>query len=968
MRVRRKVPASPKNAKVGRKPRATARFETARLREEKYRLLFEASIDAVLLETVEGRILECNAAACEMYGYTRAELLELTVADLVPPQVVAMLPEVISRELREGGVMLEAWGKRKDGTIFPTEVSTRLVTLGDEQLVVACVRDITAHRRAEDRLREAEARYRTLVEQIPAVVYVDATDESSSALYMSPQCERMLGYTPEEWLADPDMWVKLLHPEDRERALAENARTNKTGEPFALEYRLIARDGRVVWVRDVAVLVRDETGQPQFWHGVMLDITERKRAEEQLRAQKQLLENVVAVARATTEQPTLEATLQNALNVAVTLTGAEHGDLFLLDEAGQVTHSLQAYSGVTTFDRQPEFIAAVMERGLAGWVARHRQPALIDDILKDGRWLVLPGVPVASSALSVPILIGQTLVGIITLFHSQKCHFSVEHLELMQAAADQMALALRNAQIFDEQRRMAERQTTLYGVLSAVSGQHDLESVARVAVETIVQLTGWPHVAIALLTADEKHWMIQAASGALSAPAGLMRPLDAGVIGRAFCTARTQLVADVSADPDYMAGHPAIRSELAVPLQRGGRVLGALNLESDRPAAFGPEEVLLAESLADALVLALENVRLFQATQNERSRLEALIKSTRDGVILIGMDRRILVINAPALQLLRLPGQPEEWINRPLTDALHYMRRYAPNVVKGTLAEMRRIQKGDEPPAEGEYHVPPRTIHWLNLPVMAGETPLGRLLTLRDVTKERAVEQLREDMMHTMVHDLRNPLGTITASLAFLNMEAQDTLKPEQQQAVDIAQRSLQKMLTLVNSILDVNRLESGQMPLQRDKVYLATVVADVLDSQMAQAAASNLRVENDLPPDLPPVWVDAGLIGRVLQNLIGNAIKFTPPGGAIRVSARPAERDGRPVLQVAVSDTGTGIPPEIEARLFQKFVTGGQMGRGSGLGLAFCKLAIEAHGERVWVESAPGHGATFFFTLPVST
>lgn len=966
MRVRRKRPGSPQ--KNARKPRVTTRPNMLRLREEKYRLLFEASIDAVLLETVEGRILECNAAACDMYGYSRDELLGLTVADLVPPHVVAMLPEVIRRELNEGGIMLEAWGRRKDGTIFPTEVSTRLVTLGDEQLVVACIRDITAHRRAEDRLREAEARYRTLVEQIPAVVYVDATDEISSALYMSPQCERMLGYTPQDWLADPDMWVKLLHPEDRERALAENARTNKTGEPFTLEYRLIARDGREVWVRDVAVLVRDEAGRPQFWHGVMLDITERKRAEEQLRAQKHLLENVVAVARATAERPTLEATLQNALNVAVTLTGAEHGDLFLLDEAGKVTHSLQAYSGVTMFERKTEFVDAVMDRGLAGWVARQRQPALIDDLLEDGRWLVLPGVPLASSALSVPILIGQTLVGIITLFHSRKCHFGIEHLELMRAAADQMALALRNAQIFDEQRRMAERQTTLYGVLSAVSGQHDLESVARVAVETIERLTGWPHVAIALLTEDEKHWKIHAAGGPLSSPAGLLRPLGDGVIGRAFCTARTQLVADVSADPDYMAGHPAIRSELAVPLRRSGRVWGVLNLESDRGEAFGQDEVLLAESLADAVTLALENVRLFQATQNERSRLEALIKSNRDGVILIGMDRRILVINAPALQLLRLPGQPEAWVNRPLVEALRCIRRYAPHVIKVTLAEMRRIQKGDEPPAEGEYQVPPHTIHWLNLPVMAGETPLGRLLTLRDVTKERAVEQLREDMTHTMVHDLRNPLGTITASLAFLSMEAQGVLKPEQQQAVDIAQRSLQKMLTLVNSILDVNRLESGQMPLQRDRVCLANIVADVLDSQMAQAAAGNLRVKNDLPPDLPPVWVDAGLIGRVLQNLIGNAIKFTPPGGAIRVLAQPVERDGRPVLQVAVSDTGAGIPPEIQARLFQKFVTGGQLGRGSGLGLAFCKLAVEAHGERIWVESAPGHGATFFFTLPVST
>ena len=700
------------------------------------------------------------------------------------------------------------------------------------------------------------------------------------------------------------------------------------------------------------------------------DITERKQAETNLMAQKRLFESLVAMARAVTKQPSLEATMRNALNMSATLTKAESGSIFLLGGGGVVTHSILARGQATPVQRH-NLVKSVMEKGLAGWVMRHRQPALVPDTSQDDRWLELPNPPYAvSSAMAVPVVSGSAVLGVLTLMHSEPNHFNTEHAYLLQSAADQIKLALRNAQMYDEQRRLANHQTTLYETLRTVGEHLDQDTIARAAVEAVARMTNWPTVSVILPDETESNLVVCAAAGSLSSAEGQSLPVDQGIIGRAFRLSQTQHVLDVSTDPDYVSGHPDHRSKLVVPLRCGGRVLGVLDVASDVPAAFAQDDVLLAKSLAEAVALALDNAKLYAETRqyadaiaDERGRLQALIESSRDGTILVGMDEQVLVINAPALALLQLPGQPGDWVDRSVRDILDVLAGHAPYAVRALLNEMRRIHVGDEPSTEGEFGVPPRTIHWLNLPVMAGDAPLGRLLVLHDVTQERVLERMRDDLVHTTVHDLRNPLTAISGSLSLLGKDLQDAFSSNQQQLWEIAHTNTKRMLELVNAILDISRLESQQIPLEYALISLVDLVGGVLDAQLLLVADKELHFENNVPSTLPPVWADAGLIERVLQNLVGNAIKFTPAGGTVQVTARVETRD-RPRILVSVSDTGSGIPTEIQARLFQKFVTGGQAGRGSGLGLAFCRMVMEAHSERIWVESTSESGTTFTFTL----
>jgi len=875
----------------------------------------------------------------------------------------------------------------------------------------------------------------------------------------------------------------------------------------------------------------------------MLDTLENY--QHQLLSQKRLFEDLVAVAHATVERPALDETLQNALTVARTLTDAERDSLFLLDENGAVVHSILAHEE-TQPTRRSTLIGKVMSTGLAGWVVRNRQPALVHDTDQDERWVAAPDTPPTRSALSVPIFTGERVSGILTLMHPQPGHFTLENMHLMQAAADQMALAIHNAQIYEEQRRLANRQSILYQVLRTVGDHLNPESVAHIAVETVANLTRWPIVTVLLIDDMTTHLNIHASAGAIALAPDMQIPITEGVVGRAFRDGTTQYIPDVRHEPLYIQINQVVEgSEVAVPLRRGKRILGVLNIENTRAHAFTPEDIHMAESMADAIALALDNARthsgirqyaanlnvvyalawmisqsmvieemlpralqtlisslgfeagiiglsnpvtgrieivskagppellaqqfpadentdilcdyvhrrrttfvigdikkqigvlrsleieapdvlqriqtwnmrayvgtplihqqqslgafclftrqphtfsaedlalqmsigqqiaaavtnarLFHDVAEERRRLQAVIETSRDGIIFADGERGILVINAAAVTQLQFPGTPESWIGHSVSEFLMQLRHVAPGAARLALKQLRNLLQDPTQSVEGEFENAGHALQWVNLPVQTDSNTSGRLLVLHDVTEERLLERLRQDLIHTMVHDLRTPLTGIFGSLRLLKMNAHKSLTESQQQLLAIADNSTQRMLNLVNAILDIYRLENGQMPIHWESLPLKELTAGVIEAQSALAAEHQVTLECTVPADLPPAYGDCNLLRRVIENLVGNAVKFTPAGGRIKISARLDESEEEPQLRVSISDTGAGIPPEIRERLFQKFTTGQQAQRGSGLGLAFCKMTLEAHRQRIWVEHTGPEGTTFTFSLPLA-
>jgi PAS domain S-box-containing protein len=745
----------------------------------------------------------------------------------------------------------------------------------------------------------------------------------------------------------------------------------------------------------------DRRGAPTGRLIILRDITEQKWAEEALRAAevatRQRLKEQTALRAAgsiissTLDLPTVLSRIAEQMGQLVEVTGAYICNY----EPGTAVGTVLATYTAPQADTQDQVVDLDTDYYLP-----HDLPGLVEPLLA-GQPKVFhlddPGLAAperaylqdrgARTMLVVPLQIKEQVNGYAELHESRtRRDFTADEIALCQGIAQQAAIALENARLYEEARRHATDMGILYTIAHMAARSLMLEDVLSQSLSAVLLLLDFEGGVVGLEDARDGRLRLMVEQ---KLPSVLSRRLQRGGLENtplAFVHDQHKSMILLSTDPTTPPALRQMADEMAtlglhtcvyIPLLHQDQSLGVMGLYTRHVRTFSADEMTFLDTVGRQIAAAVANAALFRAIADERSRLKALIESSRDGIMLVGTDQRLLVTNAMALKLLRLPGDPMDWTDKSVREILVPLRHYAPEVVRTTLSELRRVQKGDEPFAEGEYEVPPRTIHWLNLPVEAGGSPLGRLLVLYDVTQERLLERMRDDLTRTLIHDLRNPLTTISTSLQFME-QLGGNFSPDQNFMIEIARSSSRKMLKLINTILDVSQLESGRMPLRYESVPLAMLVDEALRVQSPLASSKGVRLENSVPQSLPPAWADAKLIERVLQNLIDNAIRFTPLNGLVQVMARPAgdgatepEKSGQPApvsqLQISVSNNGPGLAPEVQDRLFQKFVTGGEQGSGTGLGLAFCKLAVEAHGGRIWVESEPDEITTFTFTLPLA-
>lgn len=681
-----------------------------------------------------------------------------------------------------------------------------------------------------------------------------------------------------------------------------------------------------------------------------------------------------------------DAIIEIVISSASTISNAQAVALYLYADEATNDAALRVYSAGLSgqFTVSPPDPILLQYKGSSS----ARVPITVTDVATDTR---LNGARTLLqnekklAFVELPLTKGDQFIGVLVVYYEQPQMFSGDKVELFKTFANQAAQAILNAQRYSITdaafQRSVEQLVALTAIGRLLASTIDLNTISDLVLSHTTAATG-VEVGSVLLFAEGSHKpQVASQKGYPSSSTDSLSTFKLNIAPQVIESGETYRIEDIRTQSTFTPIVPSTRSIMSVPILQANAndVFGVITLESSHVGAFSSEDEQFVSQIATQAVIAISNARSFHRISEDRDRLRVLMDAMEEGIMLIDAQGKIVLAN-PRINLIGL--KQSDVLNHSLTEllddtSLGFVQKAgfasyedACDLVAGlrtfrSYTPVMYVVQADL----GELHIRRQIV-----PVRdeSGET-LGVLLVFYNKTEEQELARSREEFSRMIVHDLRSPLTAVTTSLKLL-----EEIIPKDAEfyglvetTTDASRRAIKKLLGRVDSILDVAKMESGQISVDVEPTELADLAENVRNELNPLAQELNIRIEKKVSPTLLPLNVDPDKVERLLLNLVDNALKYSPRGSTIMISHTASGANGANAgfIRIDVTDQGPGVPQEYKETLFNRFVQiegRRKVRRGVGLGLTFCRMVVEAHRGRIWIEDNPGGGSVFAFTLPV--
>lgn len=724
-------------------------------------------------------------------------------------------------------------------------------------------------------------------------------------------------------------------------------------------------------------------------------VWEQTRAD--LREQRELFEVVRDIAGTLNSTLSLAEVFDRILSQLLRLVSYDAANIALLNESAEPQTVIVVQEHIiTTQATEPETLNQPLRLDDLYYLKQmwlSGQPLVVADAQTDANWIDRPRTRWVRAWLGAPIRIKGRVIGFLSLKSAAPRFFRAEQTDRVQVLADQAAIAIDNARLFEDTQQRLLQVEVLYDYALALSQLMTPHEIGQKIIDLFVQKLNWHHSTIRLYHPEDESLELLAFNqpnlGSVAEVQAvelrfktLIAQAGQGLSGWVVQHGRIVRCGDLSQEPRYIETFPGLQSGLYVPLKIGERILGVISIESEQPNAFDAADERLLTALATQAAIALENALLYEQVNlytleleervhartaeldHERLRLQTILDSAGEAIFMTDAEGRIQYANAAAAHMTGY--------------ALDEMLGQRPNILfrsgqtnPATLREMdeqvrlRQSWQGEVINRRKDGTLYEAAVIMTPISDAAGK-PQGHIVVNRDITATKELERLKSQFVSRIGHELRTPLSAI-----MLNLELLEHGKPERQARYrQVLSASADRLRRLIEAFFQMAELDAGVEQPANTAINLNLLAQDAAIEHIDQALELGLTLELQLDPatGAAPILSDTQWLRQAITIVLDNALKYTTSPGTITFDSAVRHRHDRTWYTLTIRDTGPGLTPEEIPHIFDRFYRGSAASRytvpGTGLNLAIAKSIMTKLGGDITVESTPGEGAAFTLWL----